>query len=320
MSNEYLTNDKNRKEKLNENIDRIIKIAIEQTSVSIVITDEEGNIQYVNPAFERTTGYSLEEVIGENPRVLKSGLTPDEVFDELWKTITKGKSWEGELINKRKDGSIYYEEAKISPIMDNNGKITNFLGIKNDITTRKYLEEKLKQRSRMDPLTNIYNKGYIFEKLNQSIELYKREGINFSLAIIDLDYFKKINDTYGHQAGDYVLKEFAEILTHKIRAYDALGRYGGEEFLIIFHNTDKKDALKVLERTLDNLKDHSFNYGEGEINITFSCGIANSMELDDDILSARALIELADKRLYKAKKMGRNNIVVEDYIGDDADE
>lgn len=310
MSNEYLTNDKNRKEKLNENIDRIIKIAIEQTSVSIVITDEEGNIQYVNPAFERTTGYSLEEVIGENPRVLKSGLTPDEVFDELWKTITKGKSWEGELINKRKDGSIYYEEARISPIIDNEGKITNFLGIKQDITTRKYLEEKLKQTSIRDPLTNVYNRGYVFERLHQNIELYKRERSNFSLAILDLDHFKKINDTYGHQVGDFVLKEFAEMVACNIRAYDTMGRYGGEEFIILFHNCDKVTASKTLERILESINNYSFKYGDEKLNITFSCGIAHAMELDDDKISVESIVELADQRLYKAKEMGRNNIVI----------
>lgn len=311
MSKEYLVDKDNTKDSLNGNLDKIIKVAIEQTAVSIIITDVEGNIQYVNPAFEKTTGYSFKEVIGKNPRILKSGLTPDEVFTELWKTITRGKPWEGELINKRKDGSIYYEEAKISPIMDEDGKITNFLGVKQDISTRKYLEEKLRQTSIRDPLTNIYNRGYVFERLYQSIELYKREKSNFSLAIIDLDYFKKVNDTYGHQVGDFVLKEFAEILACKIRAYDTLARYGGEEFVILFHNSDKVAALKALERTLDKLNDYSFKYGNKEINITFSCGIAHAMELDDDKISVKSIIDLADKRLYKAKEMGRNIIVID---------
>lgn len=311
MNKEHFLDEDKTKLDLNGNLDTIIKVAIEQTAVSIVITDVYGNIQYVNPAFENTTGYTFEEVKGKNPRILKSGLTPDEVFEELWETITSGRPWEGELINKRKDESIYYEEARISPIIDTDGKITNFLGIKQDITTRKYLEEKLKQTSIRDPLTNIYNRGYVFERLYQNIELYKRERSNFSLAILDLDHFKKINDTYGHQVGDFVLKEFAEMLACKIRAYDTMGRYGGEEFVILFHNSDKVTALKTLERIAENLNDYSFKYGKEDINITFSCGIADAMELADDELSVGSIIELADKRLYEAKEMGRNNIVID---------
>ncbi|NLK43689.1 MAG: diguanylate cyclase [Tissierellia bacterium] len=311
MNKEHFLDEDKTKLDLNGNLDTIIKVAIEQTAVSIVITDVYGNIQYVNPAFENTTGYTFEEVKGKNPRILKSGLTPDEVFEELWETITSERPWEGELINKRKDESIYYEEARISPIIDTDGKITNFLGIKQDITTRKYLEEKLKQTSIRDPLTNIYNRGYVFERLYQNIELYKRERSNFSLAILDLDHFKKINDTYGHQVGDFVLKEFAEMLACKIRAYDTMGRYGGEEFVILFHNSDRVTALKTLERIAENLNDYSFKYGKEDINITFSCGIADAMELADDELSVGSIIELADKRLYEAKEMGRNNIVID---------
>ena len=311
MNKEHFLDEDKTKLDLNGNLDTIIKVAIEQTAVSIVITDVYGNIQYVNPAFENTTGYTFEEVKGKNPRILKSGLTPDEVFEELWETITSERPWEGELINKRKDESIYYEEARISPIIDTDGKITNFLGIKQDITTRKYLEEKLKQTSIRDPLTNIYNRGYVFERLYQNIELYKRERSNFSLAILDLDHFKKINDTYGHQVGDFVLKEFAEMLACKIRAYDTMGRYGGEEFVILFHNSDKVTALKTLERILESINNYSFKYGDEKLNITFSCGIADAMELADDELSVGSIIELADKRLYEAKEMGRNNIVID---------
>lgn len=311
MNKDYLIDEHNTKDDLNGSLDNIIKIAIEQTAVSILITDVDGNIQYVNPAFEKTTGYTFQEVKGKNPRILKSGLTPDEVFEELWGTITRGKPWEGELINKRKDESIYYEEARISPIIDNEGKITNFLGIKQDITTRKYLEEKLKQTSIRDPLTNVYNRGYVFERLYQNIELYKRERSNFSLAILDLDHFKKINDTYGHQVGDFVLKEFAEMMACNIRAYDTMGRYGGEEFIILFHNCDKVTASKTLERILESINNYSFKYGDEKLNITFSCGIAHAMELNDDEMTVQSIVELADKRLYNAKETGRNNIVID---------
>ncbi|MFA5576641.1 MAG: diguanylate cyclase [Tissierellaceae bacterium] len=292
-------------------IDSIIKIAIEQTAVSIIITDKHGNVQYVNPAFENITGYTFGEVIGGNPRILKSGLTTDDVFDNLWETISSGRPWKGELINRRKDGSIYYEEARISPIINEKGEITNYLGIKQDITTQKYLEEKLRQTSIRDPLTNAYNRGYVFERLYQSVEQYKREKGDFVVAILDLDHFKNVNDTYGHQAGDYVLREFSEILMSSIRTYDTLGRYGGEEFIILFHDSDKNKALEIIERILESVRAYKFKYGDKEINITFSCGISNAFEFTNEDITVKDLIDLADSRLYKAKDRGRNMIVID---------
>ncbi|MFA7533143.1 MAG: diguanylate cyclase [Tissierellaceae bacterium] len=292
-------------------IDHIIRIAIEQAAVSIVITDKDGDIQYVNPAFESITGYTFGEVIGGNPRILKSGLTTDDVFDNLWETISSGRPWKGELINRRKDGSIYYEEARISPIIDENGEITNYLGVKQDITTQKYLEEKLRQTSIRDPLTNAYNRGYVFERLYQSIEQYKREKGDFVVAILDIDHFKIVNDTFGHQAGDYVLREFCEILMSSIRSYDTLGRYGGEEFIILFHDSDKDRVHEIMERILDSIRKYKFRYEDEEISITFSCGISNAFEFSHKDITVKDLIDLADIRLYKAKDAGRNMIVID---------
>lgn len=285
--------------------------AIEQASVTVIMTDKNGNIQYGNPAFETISGYSLKEAIGNNPRILKSGLTSDLVFKDMWETITKGKSWQGELINRRKDGTLYYEEARITPIMDDDGDISNFLAIKQDISQRKYLEEKLKQTSIRDSLTNIYNRRYVFERLSQFMELYRRKGDVFSLAIIDIDFFKIINDNYGHQAGDFVLKEFAEILTLSIRAYDILGRYGGEEFILILNGVNKESSAQIVERILNKIRETKFKYEDKEMSITFSCGIAQVSEIEKDILSVERLVNEADMRLYKAKDMGRDRIVID---------
>lgn len=285
--------------------------AIEQMSVTIIMTDIDGNIQYVNQDFERISGYCVNEAIGKNPRILKSGLTPDDVFEDMWETITKGEPWKGELINKRKDGTIYYEEARITPILDDNGNIVNFLGVKQDISKRKYLEEKLKQTSIRDGLTNIYNRRYVFERLLQITEAYKRKGEMFSLVIIDLDFFKSVNDNYGHQAGDYILKEFAEILANSIRAYDILGRYGGEEFILILQYVDKNSAEKIMGRILDKIRETTFNYEDKKIGITFSCGIADISETDKKSCTINNIINYADKRLYKAKNSGRNKIVID---------
>lgn len=285
--------------------------AIEQAAVTIIMTDRDGNIQYCNPAFEEISGYSLEDVIGKNPRILKSGLTPDIVFEDMWNTITGGKDWKGDLINKKKDGTIYFEEARITPITNNEGEIVNFLAVKQDISQRKYLEEKLKQTSIRDSLTNIYNRRYVFERLSQSIELFKRKGENFSLAIVDIDFFKDINDTYGHQAGDFILKEFAEMLISSIRSYDILGRYGGEEFILILHGAGKQSSKKIIKRILEGIREATFSYEEKEIKITFSCGIADASEIGKDALSIESMVYKADERLYMAKNTGRNKIMID---------
>ncbi|WP_353093288.1 diguanylate cyclase [Tissierella praeacuta] len=286
-------------------------VAIDQSAVSIIMTDIYGNIQYCNPAFEQVTGYSLEEIMGENPRILKSGLVPDEIFKDMWETITRGQDWKGDLINKKKDGTIYYEEVRITPITDEKGEIVNFLGVRQDISRRKYLEEKLKQTSIRDNLTNLYNRGYVFERLRQCIEIFKRNGEEFSLAIIDMDFFKDINDTYGHQAGDFILKEFSEIITSSIRVYDIAGRYGGEEFIIILQGVRKRTSAKIIKRILEKMRNSTFDYEDNEIKITFSCGICDISEIDKDSLSIESLIYKADKRLYDAKNTGRNRIIMD---------
>lgn len=299
-------------ERKKEEVEKLkLTIAIEQASVTVIMTDKDGNIQYGNPAFEKISGYSLREALGENPRILKSGLTPEPVFDDLWETITSGEAWEGELINKRKDGILYYEEARITPIIDSEGNIVNFLAIKQDITQRKYLEEKLKQTSRRDSLTNIYNRRYVFERLSELMKLNKIDSLMFSLVIIDIDFFKNVNDTYGHPAGDFVLKEFAEILTQSIRANDILGRYGGEEFILVLKDTNKQSSAEIIERILKRVKESTFNYEDKEIKIAFSGGISDISEMDKESLSVESLINEADMRLYKAKNTGRSKIVID---------
>lgn len=289
---------------------KILATAIEQSSVAILITDIDANIIYVNTAFEKITGYETEEVIGENPRILKSGLTPPEVYDKMWETISNGGIWNGEQVNKRKDGSLYYEDSRITPIYNNDDELTYYLAVKHDITERKMLEAKLKEIALKDSLTNAYNRWYVFERLDQIIDNYKRVGNPFSIGILDIDLFKKINDTFGHQAGDFILVEFVKLINEDIRSYDILGRYGGEEFILVLPDTSKEDAKKLVKRILDKVKDKVFLYEGNEINLRFSTGIVDSSEINMKEINTKLLIGIADDRLYTAKKTGRCKIVI----------
>lgn len=288
-----------------------LTMAIEQASVIVLMTDANGVIEYVNPAYEKSTGYSFKEAVGRDTRLLEKGLNPEDVYEDLKKTTMNGDSWEGELISRKKDGSVYYQEARITPVIDSSGKIISFLSIKQDITERKKLEERLKEASIRDALTNIYNRRYIFERLEQISELYKRKRDIFSIAILDIDYFKNVNDTHGHPGGDYILQEFAKALKKSIRSSDILGRYGGEEFIIIFINSNKEDSYNIVDRIRKQVKGTIFKYKGKEIQFTFSAGISDASESNIENFSFEYLINKADKRLYKGKDTGRDRVVID---------
>lgn len=287
----------------------ILATAIEQSSVAILMTDIDGSIIYVNPAFEKISGYATSELIGRNPRIFKSGLTDKEIYEKMWKTISSGGVWNGEQINKRKDGSHYYEDSRITPIYDKDNKLMYYLAVKHDITERKKLEAKLKEISIRDPLTNAYNRRYLLERLNQISDNYKRVEKAFSISILDIDTFKKINDAYGHQAGDFILVELVQIISESIRSYDILGRYGGEEFVLVLPDTDKEEAYTIIQRILEVIRGKNFIYENNNIKVTFSAGISDANEIGKEDFNIGELIRLADNRLYKAKEDGRNRIV-----------
>lgn len=288
----------------------ILSAAIDQSSVGILMTDLKGSIIYANNAIEKISGYKISELMGKNPRILKSGLTKDEVYKKMWKTISKGQIWNGEQINKRKDGTLYYEDSRITPIYDKDNNLKYYLAVKHDITERKELEERLQKIAMRDSLTDTYNRAYLMERLNQIIDKYKRHPEEFSLVMLDIDHFKKVNDQYGHLAGDMVLVELVNIINKQIRSYDILGRYGGEEFILVLPDTGKEEAYIIVNRILNKIRKNTFIYKDNKINITFSAGIVESSEIDKEELSVESLINLADSRLYNAKDTGRDEVVI----------
>lgn len=291
--------------KAEEALLRKLSAAVEHSPASIVITDTDGVIEYVNPAFSRLTGYSPKEAVGQNPRILKAGDQPEEFYREMWETLQQGKEWRGEFHNKRKDGSLFWETASISPITDLSGLTTHYVAVKENITERRELQERLEQMAQFDMLTGLPNRRMFLDRLAQTVAVAKRSGQRFGLLFIDLDGFKRINDLYGHEAGDRVLRTVAARLSACIRISDTVGRIGGDEFTVILGAlTRYNDAGQVAEKILLALRCPITLPNGQKDSIGSSIGISVFPEDADD---GDGLLATADDAMYEVKRSGKSN-------------
>ncbi len=278
--------------------------AVEQSSSVIMITDTKGKIEYVNPKLRHVTGYSVEEIIGKNPRILKSGKTSSGVYTELWDHITSGKEWYGELCNKKKNGELYLESVSISPIRNSKDEITHILKVSDDITERKKAEKTIHQMAYYDALTGLPNRILFSDRLGQSLEHARRTKKAQAVMFIDLDNFKLINDTMGHAMGDNLLKSVAEELKNSVRAGDTVSRAGGDEFTVLITSLNcEKDVEMIAEKIISAFR-KPFVFGGHELNVTTSIGIAI---YPTDGKDEEILLRNADTAMYHAKEQGKNN-------------
>jgi diguanylate cyclase (GGDEF)-like protein/PAS domain S-box-containing protein len=293
-----ITNLKEAQEKV-----KILSRASEQSPAMILITDAQGSIEYVNAKFEQITGYTLGEVRGKNPRILQSGETERQVYRHLWETITSGQEWRGELSNKKKNGEIYWQQLLISSIKDDEDQITHFLAIQEDITERKKNEALLAYQANYDSLTHLPNRVLALEKLCQAIRKAQLERTLVALMFVDLDHFKDVNDTLGHEYGDQLLQIVARRLQNCLRKSDTVARLGGDEFLIIVTDlTQQTEAQAIAEKVLVVLES-SFSLQGEEVCISASIGITI---YPSDGAEPSLLMRNADTAMYRAKHSGRN--------------
>jgi diguanylate cyclase (GGDEF)-like protein/PAS domain S-box-containing protein len=284
---------------------RTLSVAVEQSPVSVVITDNRCIISYVNPRFTLDTGYSSEEAIGRNPAILKSNLTEERVYSDLWDTLGKGMSWSGEFVNRRKDGELFHEEAHIAPVFDDIGVVTHYVAVKLDITERKRAEERITHLAQHDALTDLPNRPLFSDRLEQAVALAQRDGTSMALMFLDLDGFKPVNDTFGHTVGDLLLQEAAHRMRECVRASDTVGRTGGDEFVVLLHRIeDETDALTVAEKIRQALC-RPFELAGQRLEISCSIGIAIYPEHGTD---EKELSQAADSAMYCAKQEGRNRV------------
>ena len=293
---------------------RQLSSAVEHSPISIVIMDITGNIEYVNLKFTEVTGFTLDEVRGKTPQdTFGSSNTQPETRAEHWQTILSGNEWRGEMENCKKNGESYWAAVSISPITDSNGIITHFVSINEDITVRKENEEKiqrlnagLEQLAMTDYLTNLYNRRYFMQRGAEEFKRARRNNQPLALLMMDIDHFKNVNDTYGHDAGDMALQQVAATLKSSLREIDILGRIGGEEFAVLLPNISLHEAAVLAERVRKAVAGTSVEIPGGSLTITISIGVA---VLTNETSGIDNILKNADVAMYQAKSCGGNCVV-----------
>lgn len=279
----------------------------------ITLTDAEGNILDVNPAFTRITGYERDEVIGRNPRMLKSGRHDRAFYAAMWKSILETGSWRGEIWNRNKYGEIYPELLSISAVRDESGRITNYVAVFADISRLKAQEKQLTQMAYYDALTELPNRVLLADRLEQGILQTRRSQTLMAVCYLDLDGFKAINDAWGHDAGDHLLIEMAKRLRAMLRGGDTVARLGGDEFvLLLLGLANVEECNLAMERLLAAIL-QPFVIDDQPQTLSASIGVALFPQDDSD---AETLLRHADQAMYQAKQSGKNRYLIFDVERD----
>jgi diguanylate cyclase (GGDEF)-like protein/PAS domain S-box-containing protein len=283
---------------------RKLSLAVEESSDWILITDRSGNITYANKAVERISGYTKKELIGKNPRVLKSGANQKDLYKELWDTILSGRSFSAIIKNRKKTGEIFEIYHTITPLKDDTGAITHFVATSKDLTQQKALEERLDYLAYFDALTGLPNRKLFLNRLEQDISRVDHSKKRVAVLSIDIDRFKLINETLGPEVGDKVLIEIGKVLSGSVREGDTVARFGNDEFEIALVDVaDADDVIFVADRIMKDLS-QPMKMMDNEIVTTITMGIAIFPE---DGTTANDLLKNATAALCKAQEQGRKN-------------
>jgi diguanylate cyclase (GGDEF)-like protein/PAS domain S-box-containing protein len=275
----------------------------------MVITDSQQVILQVNHAFTELTGYSAQEAVGQTPHMLSSGHHDAAFYQEMWATLKQHGRWQGEIWNKRKDGTLFTEWLSIRSVVDSAGVISHYIGSFFDITASKSAKAELLQLAYFDPLTQLPNRRLLLDRLTQAMAVSNRSGVYGAILFVDLDHFKSINDTRGHETGDIVLVEAARRLRAAVRAGDSVARLGGDEFVVLLEGLGAQaleaatQARVVAEKIITSLA-QPYQFKDFEFHCTASVGV----DLFVDTVSASDLLQHADLAMYQSKAAGRNQL------------
>lgn len=285
----------------------------------ITITDPDGNIIDINPAFTRITGYSREEVLGQNPRILQAGRQNKEFYVAMWRDLLAGGHWSGDIWNKRKNGEIYPELLTISAVKDAQGNVLQYVALFADITVRHQMEDKVKQLAFVDPLTKLPNRRTLSDRLTQAMASSKRSGRYGALMVLDLDNFKPLNDAHGHAAGDLLLEAVAARMLACVREVDTVARIGGDEFVVLLSemDTDRSESMSQAGLIAEKIRlalaaPYSLpltRQGQEASAVEHRCSASIGVVLFlNHEASQEDILRWADAAMYQAKAAGRNAI------------
>lgn len=282
---------------------RQASVVFENTTEGIMITDEKKHIVAVNQAFCRMTGFTEEEVMGQNPAIFQSGKHDVTFYKKMWRELKQYGHWRGEIWDKRKNGETFPVLQSINKISRADGSISNYVSILTDITAIKKSQETLDFLAYHDPLTKLPNRLLFNERLAHAIQLAKRDKSQLAVIFLDLDRFKTVNDSLGHHIGDKLLIGTAQRLSSQLRASDTIARLGGDEFIILLEEVTDPQTVAILCRNLIAAFQDHFAIDQHILNITPSLGVSLFPGDGQDV---DTLIKHADAAMYRAKEEGRN--------------
>ncbi len=289
--------------KQNEEQLRLAASVFANSQEGILISDADNRIIDINPAFTRLTGYSREEALGRNPRLLSSGKQDRMFYTRMWESINSRGEWQGEVWNRRKSGEVYAELLSIVAVKDAEGQLQHYVGAFSDITMLKQHEADLDRIAHYDVLTSVPNRRLLDDRMEQAIARARRHGKNLAICYLDLDGFKPINDQFGHEVGDSVLVEIAHRLQTVSRSDDTVARLGGDEFVLLWNDIGaESDCVQALERVLEKVSEPISVKGEP---LAVSASIGVTLYPDDDV-DSDSLLRHADHAMYSAKQLGKN--------------
>jgi diguanylate cyclase (GGDEF)-like protein/PAS domain S-box-containing protein len=281
--------------------------AAQASSSGIMITDINGQIEYVNPKFTELTGYSREEVMGKTPRIFSTGQAELGAYKTLWTTILSGDEWRGEFRNRKKNGDLYWCRNSISGIKDEHGQLSHYLAIQDDVSREYELKERLSYQASHDLLTGLCNRHEFERRTELLLAKLHTEKTEHAICFLDLDQFKVINDTCGHVAGDELLRQLGPLLQSVVRRRDTLARVGGDEFAVLMEYCSLDNAERLTKSLLEALQDYRFTWGESTFRIGASIGLA---EITEEVCDLSTVLKNADAACYMAKDSGRNRVHV----------
>ncbi|BAN35709.1 hypothetical protein SCD_n01898 [Sulfuricella denitrificans skB26] len=297
---------------------RIAATAFESQE-GMIITDANSVILRVNRAFTEITGYTAEDAVGQTPRLLKSGRHNVDFYAEMWESIKRTGSWQGEIWDRRKNGEIYPKWLTITAVKSDDGTITHYVGAHTDISSRKVAEDVIKRMAFYDPLTQLPNRRLLNDRLSQAMAASTRSGCYGALMFLDLDNFKQLNDTHGHRAGDLLLIEAANRLNHCMREMDTVARFGGDEFVVVLSDltADKVESASQVEIVAEKIRitlsePYLLNIshdGKADTTIEHHCTASIGVVMFIDHAGSQDdILKWADVAMYQAKEAGRNLI------------